>query len=309
MSGFLLDVWTALVEPARVARLLQALAGSAAVIVGAHLLIWLGTGAIARFFEETGQARRLLASGRADTLRGLLASVLRYGVDTAALLILLTLFGVPWPSLLAGVGIAGLAIGFGAQNLVRDVISGFFILFEDQFRVGDHVQTDGVEGIVEEMGLRVTRIRDFGGQLHILPNGRIERVTNFSRGPMRVMFPVPIAYDADVDRAITAVEQACAEFGAGDDRVLEGPRVLGLSNISDARVELLVWARVRNGQQWDVERELRLAIKRALDQARFRPPVAAPIVLASPGTSPAAEPRRPATPGSGSFVDPSRPRE
>src|SRR5690606_27057819 len=108
---------------------------------------------------------------RAVTLRGLLRIVLRYAVDTAAVLMVLSELGFNTNALMASVGVVSLAVGFGAQSLVRDVLAGFFILFEDQFQVGDHVELAGVEGFVQEIGFRVTKVRAWDGSLHIIPNG------------------------------------------------------------------------------------------------------------------------------------------
>lgn len=238
----------------------------------AHLVIRIGSLFIDQLFDRAEAEGRVANLGRAETMRGLLKSVLRYTVDIAAVLLVLSNLGVNTTGLLASVGIAGLAIGFGAQSLVRDVITGFFILFENQFFVGDYIQAAGVEGVVEEIGLRTTKIRDFGGQVHIVPNGQIDKVTNFSAGPMRVMFDVPIAYDEDVNAAIKVIEDACARFAAGDRRIVDPPVVLGVSAVSDSAVSITVWARTVPMEQWAVGRDLRRAIKVALDEAGIKPP-------------------------------------
>lgn len=265
MPGWLVSVFRRLWDSDRATELLWDLAAALAVLLAAHAAVRFGARAIDGLFDRAGRDERLLKAGKAVTLSGLLKSVLRYGVDIGAVLVGLSIFGVPPGALFAGVGIAGLAIGFGAQNLVRDVISGFFILFEDQFHVGEYVETDGVGGIVEEMGLRVTKIRDFGGQLHIIPNGRIERVTNYSRGPMRVLFTVGIAIEEDVERAMAVMQRACDQVAAEDRRIVEGPRVLGVSSVDGLSVEVMIWAKTEPMEQWDVERKLRLRIKQALE--------------------------------------------
>lgn len=270
----------AVLAPGRLERVLVAAAGIAAVVVAARLAVALGERAVERLLRAERGGPELAA--RLVTLRSLLRSVLRYGVTLAAAVAVLALLGINPGALLAGIGIAGLAVGFGAQSLVRDVIAGFFILYEDQFRVGEHVAVDGVEGVVEEMGLRVTRIRDFGGQLHIVPNGTIQRVTNFSRGPMRVLFPVLVAHEADVDRAMAAIQRACDALRAEDPRVVEGPRVLGVSNLTPNGVEILVWAMARAGEQWDVERRLRAQIKRALDAEGIEVPYPRRVMITVP---------------------------
>ncbi len=123
------------------------------------------------------------------------------------------MFNISTTSLLATAGIGGLAIGFGAQSLVKDIITGFFILLEDQYSVGgDYIQTGSYDGVVEELGLRVTKLRAFSGELHIIPNSNIQIVTNKTRGAMRALVKVSIAYEEDIDKAIKVLQQTCDEI-------------------------------------------------------------------------------------------------
>ena len=209
---------------------------------------------------------------RFTTLAKLSKSVIRYGVDFVVVVTALDIAGVQTSSVLLGAGVAGLAVGFGAQNLVRDVLTGFFILFEDQFSVGDYVSAGGVDGVVEEMGLRTTLLRAFGGEGHIIPNGTIERVTNYSRGSMRVLFEVDIAYEENTTRVIGFVQEVLDRFRAESEIVTDGPKVLGVSKLGDSGVSLLVWAKVKPMEQWATERELRLRIKEAFDRAGIEIP-------------------------------------
>lgn len=242
------------------------------LIVAAHFTIRFGTLIIDGVFDRAETDERVTDKARAKTGRGLLKSVLRYTVDIAAWILVLSNLGINTTGLLASVGVAGIAIGFGAQSLVRDVITGFFILFEDQFFVGDYIETAGVSGIVQEIGLRVTKIQDFGGQVHIIPNGQIDKVTNYSVGPMRVMFEIPIAYGEDVNKAIETIEKVCQEFAQGDERIVDEPKVLGVTGWSDSAYNITVWGRAQPMQQWAVGRDLRRAIKLALDEAGIKPP-------------------------------------
>lgn len=205
---------------------------------------------------------------RIRTMRGLVNSLLRYSLYFIGTVMVLDELGVPTSSVLAGAGIVGLAIGFGAQNLVRDVITGFFILFEDQFVVGDYVTIAGITGTVEDIGLRVTRIREATGELHIISNGEIKQVANMCRGPIGVLVEVSIAYEQDLDRVIETIEDAVRRVAAEHrEMVLEEPRVLGVSGFGDTGVILQVAAKVRPMQQWAFERLLRKGIKDALDEA------------------------------------------
>lgn len=235
------------------------------VIVGANLLLRLINAAVDRGIDVTEQ--RLSAQEeirRAETLRGLAKSVARYAIGFLALTTLLPLLGVPIAQIVAGAGVLGLAIGFGAQHIVRDVISGFFFLYENQFIVGDFVSMGDVSGTVEEMGLRMTRVRSFAGDVSFLPNGSITQVTNYSRGPMRAMVDVDIAYEEKVDEAIEVLEELCAELAEDTPEIVEGPRVLGVHSFNDSSVTLRVWARTENMQQWATERILRRKIKNRL---------------------------------------------
>jgi small-conductance mechanosensitive channel len=204
---------------------------------------------------------------RLQTVKGLLKSVLRYTIYFVGAMMVLQELDLPVESILAGAGVVGLAVGFGAQNLVRDVISGFFILFEDQYAVGDYITAAGVTGVVEEMGLRVTRLRADGGELHVVPNGEIKQVTNFSRGPIGVSIDINVPYDADLELVKSVIEAACREVaGEHPQEIQEPPHVLGVVDLASA-VTLRVWGRVQPMQQWAAARELRERIKQELDRA------------------------------------------
>lgn len=223
---------------------------------------------------------------RAKTLNDLVRSVIRYTVYFFAFVAILDQLGVDTRSLIAGAGILGLAVGFGAQNLVQDVVSGFFILLEDQYAVGDYVTVSGISGIVESVGIRTTKIRDFGGQLHILPNGKIDTVTNHMGPAMRVMFPVRIPYEEDVDRAIDVLEELFTELAGELEDILEGPRVLGVNDLGDSGVELLVWARAKPMTQFAMTRELRRRVKKRLDERGIAIPYSRRYIVFDGGRGP-----------------------
>ncbi|MGB9792335.1 MAG: mechanosensitive ion channel family protein [Thermacetogeniaceae bacterium] len=218
---------------------------------------------------------------RVRTVQGLLRSLLRYTIYFVGAMMVLGELGVKTESILAGAGIIGLAVGFGAQNLVRDVISGFFILFEDQYAVGDYVSVANVTGTVEEIGLRVTKLREPGGQLHIIPNGEIKIVTNFSRGGIAVDIEVTVAYEEDISRATEVINEVCRRVSEGNPAVLEEPRVLGVKKLGRLGVTLQVFGKVKPMEQWSFARELRKGIKEALDAAGIRRPDPRRIILFS----------------------------
>lgn len=209
---------------------------------------------------------------KARTLETLLQSTLRYLLYFIAAITILATMGVKTESLLASAGIVGVAIGFGAQSLVRDVLTGFFIIFEDQFVVGDYIETAGFSGYVEEMGFRVTKLRDFSGIVHVLPNSEISKVSNHSRGNRTALVDIAVAYTANVASVQAILEAALADIAKQLDAIVEGPRVMGIVNIGPSEMVWRVWARTKPMQHWSVEREMRKALKVALDQAGLEPP-------------------------------------
>jgi small-conductance mechanosensitive channel len=224
------------------------------------LLIKLSEGFISRILSMSTHEKLRFDENKKKTLAGLLKSIVRYVTYFTAAINILEIVGIKTASLLTAAGIGGLAVGFGAQNLVKDIISGFFIIFEDQYNGGDYVETAGVAGTVDDIGLRTTKLRDFGGQLHIIPNGEITRVTNHSRGLMRALVNVSIAYEEDLNRALGALEEVCAEVKGKRKEIVEGPTILGVSNLGPTEVVVTILARTVPMQQWSVERELRKAV-------------------------------------------------
>ncbi len=223
---------------------------------------------------------------RVQTLKSLTVSVSYYVIYFVAGTMILETFEFPVTSLLAGAGIFGLAIGFGAQGLVKDVIIGFFILFEHQFSVGDHVRIGDLEGIVQEVGLRSTRIKSFAGQVHIIPNGEINVVTNFvTTESMRVMFDVGVAYEEDIDKVIAILEDICKAFAAENEKVVEGPKVLGVQDLGDYAVSIRILARVIPMEQWDVERRLKHRIKKEFDAHDIEIPYPKRVLFIGPQTA------------------------
>ena len=201
---------------------------------------------------------------RAKTLSALLLSIMRYTVYFIAGVMVLQTFGVQTSSIIASAGIAGLAVGFGAQNLVKDIISGFFIIFEDQFSVGEYVTVAEVTGTVEELGLRATTIREWTGHLHTIPNGEIGKVKNYERGPILAVVNVGISYDTNIDQAVDVLKRILEKIYHEQNNILEMPSVLGVDALAESSVDLLVTAKCTSGTQWAVQRELRKRIKEGL---------------------------------------------
>lgn len=201
-------------------------------------------------------------------------------VWTVAALLILGLFAVPLGPLFASAGVAGVALGFGAQSIVKDTLSGFFILLENQFGVGDVIElkttAQPVSGKVESLTLRVTSLRDFDGTLHTVPNGNIQLVSNKSRGWARAIVDVRVAIGEDVERLRGVLEDLFEEFKADPtlvDWIREGPSVLGVDSMSDYAQVVRVVADTRPSKRVETERLLRERISRRLDAEGFRVPV------------------------------------
>ena len=242
-------------------------------LVLARVIYWVLDHALKKVLVKKTGTTLLLAERRAKTLYPLLRSVLFYTISFFALINILDQLWVRPTTLLAGASVLGLAVGFGAQSLVKDVISGFFVIFEDQFAVGEFVRLDKFEGIVEEIGLRVTKLRDWGGEMHIIPNGTITSVTNFNRGKMRAMVDINLPYDEDVEKAMELIEQVGKNMAEEyKDKIVEGPTVQGIINLGESYIVVRITAYTHPMQQWEVERELRRRTVKALVQGGIRVP-------------------------------------
>lgn len=212
---------------------------------------------------------------RAATVAQLLRSVGRVIVLVMAVLLTLNQF-INITALLAGAGVLGLAISFGAQSLVKDVIAGFFILVEDQFTVGDVIEVSGKSGTVERMTLRMVMLRDLEGAVHIVPNGQIVTVTNKTRGWARAVLDIGIGYDSDVDEALAILRHEANAFAADTAwaPLLDGPpEVLGVEKLGENAVTIRVLLRTQPGKQWDVGREFRRRAKVRLDREGIEVPI------------------------------------
>jgi small conductance mechanosensitive channel len=218
---------------------------------------------------DDGDPRTLTArEQRGRTLAQLLNSVGVVSIGLGAGLTVLNLFIEIGP-LLAGVGVAGLAISFGAQSLVKDVISGFFILLENQFSVGDIVEINGVGGVVERMTMRVVMLRDVQGTLHVIPNGSIGVVSNRTRGWSPAVLDIGVAYKEDVDAVIRVLRDVVTELWRDEawrPLLTEEPAVWGVEALADSAVTIRLVAATLPARQWEVARELRRRIKNRFDR-------------------------------------------
>lgn len=248
------------------------------ILVGVKLVNKLGTMLITGVFERQTKPPFKMETRKAETLKALFQSVLRYLVYFLAAMMILGEF-VNTASLLATAGIGGLAIGFGAQSLVKDVITGFFILFEDQYSVGDFVTIGEFTGTVEEIGLRITKIRGFKGELNIIPNGQVISVINHTRGSALAVVDMPVSYEADLSKAIGIMDETAKAYAQGNTDIVEAPQVLGITSVQPSDVTIRLIARTQPNKQWGVERELRMRVKEAFDKNDLTSPYQHMVVM------------------------------
>jgi small conductance mechanosensitive channel len=212
---------------------------------------------------------------RARTLAGSLRAILSVFVWSVALLMVLRQMDVDITPILTGAGILGLAVGFGAQTLVRDVISGFFLIIEDQVRVGDVAVVNGTGGSVEQINLRTTVLRDVEGVVHIFPNGEIKTLANRTRDFAYYVIDLPMDYGDDADTVLDAARAAAEDLRqdpAWAADILEPLQVMGVDAFASSQVTLKMRIRTVPGRQWDVGRELRRRIKKTFDARGIKMP-------------------------------------
>ncbi|WP_208528068.1 mechanosensitive ion channel family protein [Jeotgalibacillus sp. R-1-5s-1] len=235
------------------------------IILVAGIVVRIVKKVIQKVFTVRSRAPMQLSERREATLLKLLQNVVAYVVYFVAILAILSALSIDVRGLIAGAGILGLAIGFGAQNLVRDIITGFFIIFEDQFSVGDYVRIGQAEGHVEEIGLRTTKVKSWTGELHIFPNGNITEVTNFSIHNSVAVVDISIAYEEDIERAQDEIRKFCDSLEGKYEEIIMKPELLGVQTLGASEVVMRVIAETQPMRHWYIARELRREIKQHLD--------------------------------------------
>ncbi len=244
-----------------------------AIGIGGMVLLRFTNMIIEQFFIPKPGAKTIyLEEQRARTLSSLLHSIIRYVIYFVVAVLMLQEFKIDTTSIVAGAGIIGLAVGVGAQSLIKDFITGFFIILEDQYGVGDYVVIGDMNGTVEEMGFRVTKLRDGNGILHIVPNGSILKVSNYTRGHMQAVVNVPVPYEADIGEIFGILEETCSTVGASMPEVLAGPNVVGVVDLKPGEVVIRITAQTVPLQQVKVETTLRRLIKERFTAARIPAP-------------------------------------
>jgi small-conductance mechanosensitive channel len=222
---------------------------------------------------------------RARTLARVMHSTALVAMAIMGGLMILRELGLDITPLIAGAGVVGVALGLGAQTLIRDVIGGFFILLEDQFAVGDAIQVGDIGGGVEKMTLRATFLRDLEGTLHVIPNGEIRIVSNRTKNWSRVVLNLGVAYEEDIGRVVATLGKIGQDLYQDEELaplLLEEPRVTGVEALGDWTVTVRIMVKTKPGKQWDVARELRRRIKESFEREGIEMPYPRQEVLVRP---------------------------
>lgn len=213
---------------------------------------------------------------REDTLIRVCVLGINFALFSLVVMMSLQEMGIPIGPMLAGAGIFGIALGFGGQYLVRDIISGFFIIFENQYRIGDVVNFDGTSGKVEDIGLRITTLRDMDGTVHHFPHGEIKKVANYSKSFARVNLNIPIAYASNLDHVIATVNKVgfdMANDPGWKSLIINTPQFLRIDDFKDTAILIKIVGETQSLKQWQVTGELRKRIKEAFDKEGIEMPV------------------------------------
>ena len=212
---------------------------------------------------------------RSKTINNVIRGTLGFVIGAVVLFTVLAEVGVNIGPALASLGILGLAVSFGAQSLIKDLINGMFILIENQYGVGDVVKVSGIAGLVEEVNLRRTVLRDLDGIVHYIPNSEIAIASNFTKEFSRVNMNISVGYGEDLDRVITVINQVCTAMVAEKewkDKIIKTPQVLRVDKLGDSGIEIKILGDTKPIAQWEVMGELRKRIKQTFDKENIEIP-------------------------------------
>jgi len=238
---------------------------------------------ILRLYNRKANSMTENKQKRANTACSIIQSLSKYVVWFFAIVSIIGQLGLSatMNSLLATAGIGGLAIGFGAQSIIKDVFTGLFMIFEDQIAVGDYVQIGDITGFVEEISLRNTVIKGARGELNVIPNGNISIVTNYSREDYLAQVDVSIAYEADVVRAMRLMLEEAEQYAKQTDIVTDKPNMLGVETLGNSGVTLRMRVRVKPLEHWQCERDLNQRIKARFEREGIEIPYQKLVLLTS----------------------------
>lgn len=242
------------------------------IIVAAYIFHFIVKIFIAKMIRKTVTPNRFLSKEaekkREDTLIRIVHGAFHVLIIAVTVMMVLSSLGLDVGPLIAAAGIAGLAFGFGGQYLIRDVISGLFITLENQYRVGDVVCFDGTCGLVEDLTLRMTTLRDLDGTVHHVPHGEIKKVSNLSKYFARVNLDIGVSYDSNLEKVIAVVNRVGKELSEDPewkDKIIEAPQFLRVNDFADSSVVIKILGKTKPIEQWAITGELRKRIKIAFD--------------------------------------------
>ncbi|OGN99431.1 MAG: hypothetical protein A2Y89_07190 [Chloroflexi bacterium RBG_13_51_18] len=245
-----------------------------ALIIGFAVLTIIGVGEIiprlvVRTLSRRPEETEYEVKKRSTTLSRVLVSTSQVFIVFIAIFMILSELEIDIAPILAGAGVVGIAIGFGAQGLVRDLVAGFFIIIENQYRVGDVVRIADVGGIVESINLRRTVLRDLDGIVHIVPNGEIRVANNYTKELSRINLNVSVSYNDDLDHVIKVINKVGEELAqdpAWKDVIIKAPQALRVDNFGDSGIEIKITGDTQPMRQWEIAGQLRLRLKKAFDK-------------------------------------------
>ncbi|WP_066424569.1 mechanosensitive ion channel family protein [Anabaena sp. 4-3] len=253
------------------------------IIVGTYVVIRLSFALIDRFTSTLISSGALLNSAtserlklRVSTFSGVTKSIVTLIWVGVGILLALIFFGIDIVPLLAGAGLVGVAVSLASQNLIKDAINGFLIIIEDQYALGDVIAVGDVGGLVENLNLRMTQLRDAEGRLITIPNSEIKVVANLSSRWSRADLTIPVAYHTDIEQALQLIKDVALNMNQDPQwkrQIVETPQVLGIDNFGDRGLMIRVWIKTQPLKQWDVAREYRRRLKIAFDQVGVDIPV------------------------------------
>lgn len=239
------------------------------IILLTRLFVKIVYGIIDRSLEKRENSRLQMNPRRLVTVSGLLKNVTSFGGNFIIMMLVLGELGFDLAPFLAGAGVLGLAVGFGAQSLVKDVITGFFIILEDQFAVGDVIQTGSFKGTVEMIGLRSTRLVSWTGEVHIIPNGMITNVTNFSIGTALAVVDLPFSNAKRLEDTVDLLEQSMLRLKADQEQIPKAPSVLGIQSLSASEYVIRIAVECPPTMRAEVERQIQTYAKEALEESEI----------------------------------------
>ncbi len=287
MENFLKNAWDSIAKffdelGGQAADILFGLVKIVAIIILARIVIAVLRRIFKRILHLRVQRRPETAFGKkTETIQTVTDSVIKYAVYFLAFMAILGVLnlGTAVASLLAAAGIGGIVIAFGAQSLVKDVFSGIFMLFENQYAVGDYIEADGEKGTVEAITLRTTSVKKFTGETAIIPNGNITKVINYSRGDNLAVLDIPVSYDTDIEKASGIMQSLGLEYMKAHDNILEEPHVLGIIELEESSIVLRMIIRVKPLTHWETERALRRMIVDEFSRSGVKVPYPHRVVI------------------------------